>query len=262
MKNVLVALLLGLGAYALHPSLLDAEEPWDPLEPVNRGIFWFNDKFDTYIGEPVARGYDWAMPQTVQTGVGNFFSNIKYPIYLVSDLVQFKFKQAFNHTGRFVINTTLGVGGVIDVAKHMKLPEHHEDIGVSLAYHGVPAGPYLVLPFLGPSNLRDGVGRLAQIPLNPVYYFSFTDASSDLKWAVSGGLTAIEFIDTRANLLEAVEAAKESSVDYYLFMQSAYYQYRRGLVYDGNPPEEEFGEEFDFDTPDKELQTASVEATP
>jgi len=239
MKNHLLKVLLCGSVWALSVSPAMAEEPWDPIEPVNRGIFWFNDKFDNYVAEPVSQGYDWLVPDTVQTGIGNFFSNIKYPIYLLSDLIALDFKQALNDTGRFVINSTLGVAGFIDVAKGMKLEEQAKDVGLSLAYHGVPAGPYLVLPFLGPSNLRDGTGRLVQVPLDPVFYINFTNASASTKWAVTGGSKALEFTNTRVNMAEAIKAAKESSLDYYLFVQSAYYQYRRGLLYKGNPPDEE-----------------------
>lgn len=244
MKKVMLAVVLGLNAWLMLSSVVSAEEePWDPIEPVNRGIFWFNDKFDIYLAEPVAKGYDWLLPDRVQIGVSNFFSNLKYPINLVGDLLQLKFKAALDDTGRFFINTTIGVAGFIDVAKDMKLPGHNQDIGIALAHYGIPSGPYLVLPILGPSNLRDGVGRLAQVPLDPSFYVAYTNLSSSTKWQIAIGSKALELINQRSRMLDAVKAAKESSVDYYLFVQSAYYQYRRGQLYEGHPPEEEAWEE-------------------
>ncbi|RIL10926.1 MAG: ABC transporter [Proteobacteria bacterium] len=235
-------------------SAASAQEVYDPLEPMNRGIFWFNNKLDIYLLEPVAKGYDWIMPQEAQDSVGNFFSNLRSPALLVSDLVQLKFDQAATHTGRFLINTTIGLGGLFDIASEMGLEEHDEDFGTALAYHGVPEGPYLVLPILGPSNFRDGFGRLVDGFLDPVFYLGATDMHDDTALAIQFGLKGLQVIDTRAGLIDAVEAARESSVDYYLFIQGAYHQHRRGVIYDGNPPEEEF--EFD----DVDGETGSVDA--
>ena len=245
MKMISIRLsLLALGALVSFSHVALAEEIWDPLEPMNRGIFWFNDKMDIYIMEPVAKGYDYVVPDPVKTGVGNFFSNLRYPIHLVSDVLQLKFTQAAEHTGRFLINSTVGLGGLFDVAKTVGLEEHDEDLGITFAYYGIPAGPYLVLPFLGPSNLRDGIGRIGNGFLDPAFYIDYTNASTSTKWAITLGTKSLDFIDTRAKLLEAIKAAKESSTDYYLFLQGAYYQYRRGVLYDGNPPDEdEFGQE-------------------
>lgn len=221
-----------------------AQEISDPIEPVNRGIFWFNDKLDVYLLEPVARGYTDIMPERAQKGVSNFFENLRYPKYLVSDIVQFKFTQALEHTGRFVINSTVGIVGLIDVAKEFGLEKHEEDFGIALAYHGVGSGPYLVLPILGPSNLRDGFGKLVDSFLDPISALTYTNVDDSTKVPIIIGAKTLELIDTRAGLIEAVETAKKSSLDYYLFVQGAYYQHRRGVLYDGNPPddEDEFGE--------------------
>lgn len=218
-------------------SAFAEDEVYDPIEPFNRGIFWFNDKFDINLAEPVARGYDKVVPEVVQDSVNNVFDTLSYPSYLVSDLVQLKVSQALDHTGRFLLNATLGIAGIIDIAKHVGLEKHKEDFGLALAYQGVPAGPYLVIPFIGPSNLRDGVGRIVDTALNPlnILYYSSNVATSTQNWVGFGSRT-VEFVQTRADLIEAIETAKESSLDYYGFMQGAYYQYRRGLLYDGNPP--------------------------
>lgn len=211
----------------------EAEEPYDPIESFNRGIFWFNDKVDVNILEPIARGYENTVPDFAQTGIGNFFANLRYPSYLVSDIVQGKFSQALDHTGRFLINSTIGIAGLIDFAKDWGLPDHREDFGVALAYHGVPAGPYLVLPILGPSNVRDGVGLIVDGFLDPIGWIGYSNASAAVKIGIPAGVLAVKLIHTRAGLIQAIETAKESSVDYYLFTQGAYYQYRHGLVTDG-----------------------------
>ena len=238
MKTLLLT-LLSLAVFFQSAEAFCEEEISDPIEPVNRGIFWFNDKLDVYVLEPVAQGYSDTVPDGIQRGVHNFFLNLRYPRYLVSDVVQLKFTQAAEHTGRFLLNSTLGIAGLFDVAAEVGLEDHNEDFGIALAYHGVPAGPYLVLPLLGPSNLRDTVGTVVDTfldPLSLLYYSSLDDA---VVLPIDLGLRTIRVIDQRAGLLDAVEAAKESSVDYYLFIQSAYYQHREGVLYDGNPPEEE-----------------------
>ncbi len=219
------------------------EDIYDPLEDMNRGIFWFNDKLDVNIFEPVARGYKDVVPQFMRTGVNNFFLNLRYPSYLVSDIIQGKFEQAGDHTGRFLINTTLGVVGLIDVAEDMGLPDHDEDFGIGLAYNGVPAGPYLMLPILGPSNVRDGVGRIVDGFLDPIGWIGYSSLSSSTKLAIAASYLGLKLVHTRAGLLQAVEAGKEASMDYYLFVQGAYYQYRAGVLNDGKDMDELADEE-------------------
>jgi phospholipid-binding lipoprotein MlaA len=121
----------------------------------------------------------------------------------------------------------------MDVATDMGLPDHEEDFALALAYHGVPAGPYLVIPFLGPSNVRDGIGLVVDGFLNPISWIGYSNASNSTKIALTSSAVAVKYIHTRAGLIQAVEAAKESSVDYYLFLQGAYYQHRQGLLTDG-----------------------------
>lgn len=244
---------LTLFFFLVFPFITFAQDIDDPIEPVNRGIFWVNDQFDVYLFEPVARGYDTVVPNIAQTGVKNFFNNLRYPVNFVSDMVQFKFTQAAEHTGRFLINTTVGVGGIIDVAQYVGLEEHKEDFGIALAYHGVPPGPYLVLPLLGPSNLRDTVGKIVDTVVNPFDMIFYTIDVADAVQYTTTGLRVLDAIQTRTDLIPAIETAKETSVDYYSFAQSSYYQFRRGLLYDGNPPDEEdyWDEESVDDSPDK-----------
>jgi phospholipid-binding lipoprotein MlaA len=208
------------------------EEMWDPFEPVNRGVFWFNDTLDIYLFEPIARGYNEITPTEVQTGITNFFDNLLYPMYLVSDLVQLKFSQAGDHTGRFAINSTVGLLGFIDVAKDWGLEPHREDFGVSLGYYGVPPGPYIVLPILGPSNVRDVFGTVVDSFLDPTTAIGYSSLSSATKTAAIGTTNAVRFVNRRSALIEPIETAKESSVDYYLFVQAAYHQMREGLIHD------------------------------
>lgn len=261
--NLLIS-LFGLLLPLLVPTLSHAqvEEANDPLEPMNRGIFWFNDKLDIYVFEPVARGYDDNLPKPVKTGVSNFFDNLRFPMYLVSDLIQLKFGQAATHTGRFLINSTVGVLGVMDIAKDIDLEPHHEDIGTALGYWGVPGGPYLVLPFFGPSNLRDAVGFAADTALDPMLYYALYGPNNTTTVVVSAGATALNFINRRAQLIEAVETAKEASLDYYLFVRSSYHQIRQNQIYDNNPPAEvdEFGDVIDPDQAEfKAIQAGEAE---
>jgi len=231
--------LLVLGCMlAMLRSGVSAQEPvHDPLEGMNRGIFWFNDKADRYLIEPVAEGYDYITPYRVQHSVSNFFANLRYPRYLVSDIVRLEFNDALRHTGRFLVNSTVGVLGLFDVATDWGLPQNEQDFGLALAHHGVGPGAYVVLPLLGPSNVRDTVGSVVDFFLDPFVIFSFTDVRSGIKDPITIGASGLKLINTRAGLLEAVQTARASSVDYYLFVQGAYYQHRWGLLWKGNPPE-------------------------
>lgn len=236
MKRTVVFVCVALVAALATPArsvMADVEEPYDPIEGVNRAIFSFNDTLDVHVLEPVARTYREYTPDPIRTGIGNFFLNLRYPSYLVSDIVQGKFDQALEHTGRFLVNSTVGVVGLIDVAKDWGLPDHDEDFGIALAYHGVPSGPYLVIPLLGPSCVRDGVGRIVDGFLDPIGWVGYSSISASAKIAIAVGSLGMRTVHTRSGLLQAIESAKESSVDYYLFAQGAYYQYRHGVLTDG-----------------------------
>ncbi len=221
------------------------EEAWDPFETVNRGVFWFNDKADTYFIGPVARGYDYVMPDFAQTGVKNFFNNLAYPIDFASDFITLDFSNMGVHTSRFLINSTLGLLGLFDVASNMGINDVDTDIGLALKDYDVPAGPYIVLPFLGASNVRDGLSLGAEAFIHPFAIAGYCDVRSGITDKLDIGGTALYGIQERADVEEAIKSAKESSVDYYLFMQSAYYQYRngklkklRGEITDDNLPSE------------------------
>lgn len=208
-----------------------ADRPSDPLEPVNRVTFQFNRTVDRYVIRPVAEGYVRITPNFVNTGVTNFFDNLFYPITIVNGFLQGKVQQGVSDTGRFLVNTTLGVAGVFDVASRFGLGQHDEDFGQTLGYWGVPTGWYLVLPFLGPSSGRDFAGSVADTPLSPLYY-----VDDD---AVAWSLRGLFIIDTRARLL-STDRLIANALDPYLFVRDAYFQRREYLVYDGNPPQEQY----------------------
>jgi len=209
-------------------------DPEDPFESFNRAMYSFNDTLDKAVLKPVAQGYDAALPAPVNKGVSNFFSNIDDVVVLFNDLLQFKFAQAVSDTARIFFNTTIGLLGLVDVATAMDMPKHDEDLGQTLGYWGLDTGPYLVLPFLGPNNIRDTVGLVGDAYVDPL-----NDITPD---GTRTGLVILEGVDTRAGLLSAGKVLKEAALDEYLFVRDAYLQRRQNLVYDGNPPKPKFDE--------------------
>ncbi len=220
-------------------------DPRDPLEPFNRRMQTFNDTMDEYLMKPVAKGYQWVTPEFVDQGVSNFFSNLKDISVTVNDLLQFKVKQSGQDAARLLVNTTVGVAGLVDVASHLGLEKHEEDFGQTLAVWGVPNGPYLVLPFLGPSSPRDAAGSIADGFMNPI---SYTVPLARF------GLYGIRTIDFRADNLEATEVLDEAALDRYAFIRNAYFQRREYLINDGEIPIDEEFEEFE-----KELEELEAE---
>ena len=238
--RLLLLLAAGLltGCATLPPGERD---PRDRFERFNRAIFTFNDALDRAIGEPLATGYVKVTPAPVRAGIGNFFNNLTYPTVIVNDLLQLKLKAFASDTGRLLLNTTIGIGGLFDPATQVGLPAGDEDFGQTLGRWGLRSGPYLMLPLLGPSTVRDGFGRVADQFSQPRTYID----SSAAVWS----LTAIDLVDTRAKLLESDSVLKRS-FDPYAFLRNAYLQRRQFQVYDGNPPEEALDEEqFDEEPP-------------
>lgn len=207
-----------------------ATDPRDPLEPINRGIYKFNDAVDKAVLKPVAQGYKAVVPSPLRTGVANFFSNIEDVLIALNNALQFKFHDAASDVARVMFNTTFGIAGVFDVATSFGLPKHNEDFGQTLGYWGIGDGPFLMLPILGPSNLRDTVGLAAYYQLDPVLNLGHVPTRNTL--------SGIRFIDRRARLLDAEKVLDEAALDPYVFLRDAYIQHRRSLVYDGNPPRE------------------------
>ena len=212
---------------------------------MNRAIYRFNDAIDRAALKPAARGYQKITPSWVRRGVGNFFTNLEQPKVIVNELLQGKPGMALMDTGRFVINTVFGVGGLFDLASANDMPLNDEDFGQTLAVWGVPSGPYLMLPFLGPSTLRDGPARGGDYFLGPMHY-------ADMKTSEEIAIRAVEIVDTRARLLSS-EAALENVHDRYAFIRNAWLQRREYQIYDGNVPETEeeaaFMDEADEETP-------------
>ena len=205
------------------------EEPWDPLEPMNRGIFWFNERLDRNIVEPVAKAYRKRIPHPIRHGVGNVFSNLRAPAEAASALVRFQVRDAVVHLGRFFLNSTLGIGGIADPASSLGLEPTEGDMGIAFAYHGIPAGPYLVLPLIGPSNVRDLAGRIADGAGDPTFWLGRALTSSEMM-ATDLSLMGTRAVHSRSELIDAIKAGRESSLDTYLFFQSSYYQHRASFL--------------------------------
>ncbi|HFD79372.1 MAG TPA: VacJ family lipoprotein, partial [Gammaproteobacteria bacterium] len=237
--------VLGLGGCASVPGPPDER---DPFESFNRAVYAFNDAADREVFRPIATDYRDHVPRPVRTGISNFFGNLQDVIVLVNDLLQLKIEQGMSDFGRIVYNTTFGLLGIIDVATPMGLPKHDEDFGQTLGYWGVPAGPYLVLPFLGPSSARDTVGLVGDIYVHPMFQGLITDE------AVSWGAVGLRYIDLRAQLLGATRVVDEAALDPYAFVRDAYLQRRRNLVYDGNPPPDPRYDFIPDDSTDADLE--------
>ena len=210
-----------------------ARNPVDPLESFNRGIYQFNDAVDKAIAKPVAQGYKAVMPVPGRVMVNNLFSNLDDVIITVNDLLQFKFTQAASDGARFVFNSTFGVFGLFDVAH--RLEKHNEDFGQTLGYWGIGSGPYIVLPILGPSTLRDGVGLYADSRPSKLRRVDHIRSRNQLYLTKA--------INHRAQLLDQEKVLDEAALDRYEFIRDAYLLRRQSLVYDGNPPREEYEDE-------------------
>jgi phospholipid-binding lipoprotein MlaA len=199
----------------------------DPIEGVNRKIFWFNDTLDVWVLEPVARGWKRITPSRVRRSVANFFENVRTPIIAVNDLLQWKPVASASDVGRFGVNTTVGILGLFDPASGWGLEKHDEDFGQTLGVWRVPPGPFLTLPLLGPSNVRDTVALVVDSALT-VYPFFI----EGLYVLVPTGARGVDTVNFRSGILNEVEDAKKSSLDYYAFVRNAYAQRRDALVHD------------------------------
>ena len=255
----LLLLVLTLGLLGGCASVPGPPDERDPFESYNRFMYSFNDSLDSAILRPVAQGYQNITPDLVETGISNFFDNIGDLNVMVNNLLQFKIENAVSDFGRILWNSTVGIFGLIDVASHMGLQKHDEDFGQTFAVWGVPDGPYIVLPFLGPSNMRDSVGLVGDIYVDPLFQI---EEEGNVYW----GAVALRFIDTRAGLLSASRVLDQAALDPYIFVRDAYLQHRRNLVYDGNPPLDEtmeFDPATDADLElELELELELQESTP
>jgi len=243
---VLAALVcLQLGACATQPAAADgsaangskpARSPADPWEPVNRPIHVFNAVVDGVSLRLLAKGYQKVVPAFMRRGIGNFSRNLRAPLDIINNFLQGKIGSGFRQTGRFVMNTTFGIGGLMDVATDAGIEVEIEDFGQTLAVWGVPDGPFVIIPLLGPRTLRDAT----MIPLNfladPLLHY---DNAS-----VRDKVYLVRLIDVRARLLPA-SAQIRAAYDPYVTLREAYLQHRKYLIYDGDPPEDDdFYDEF------------------
>ena len=201
----------------------------DPFEPVNRVVYSITDGLDRALAKPVAEGYRAVVPELARSGVTNFFSNIEDVWIMLNNLLQGKVESALDDMARVLVNSTVGLFGVVDVASDLGISKHNEDFGQTLGRWGVGSGPYVVLPFLGSSTLRDALGR------------GLVDMQGDIVRQLDhvptrNSLLVTRLINTRANLLDASRIVEEAALDKYSFTRDAYLQRRENLVYDGNPP--------------------------
>jgi phospholipid-binding lipoprotein MlaA len=240
--RIFSALLLAtsLSSCATVPGERDPRDPW---EPMNRTVFKFNETADKAVVKPVAQAYRFVTPRFVRVGVTNFFGNIGDVSVFINDIFQGKGQKAVAGFGRVVINSTFGLGGLIDVAGAAGNPKQNEDFGQTLGFYGVGPGPFWTLPVLGPSTVRDAGGRVVDTFLTPTTYLISNGN-------VSLGLSTLEGVNLRSNLLDTEKVLDEAgAVDRYSFLRDAYLQRREALIYDGNPPKKngDDDEEIIFD---------------
>jgi phospholipid-binding lipoprotein MlaA len=228
-KSILMACVFALTACA---SIQQTERvaQIDPFERINRAVFSFNETVDQYVVKPIAEGYQFILPEFVRTGVTNFFSNINDVLIAANNLLQGKPGNAASDIGRFFVNSTIGVLGLFDVATDMGLDKNREDFGQTLGVWGIGDGPYVVLPFFGPSNVRDTVGFVVDVETD--FMINTNKLNSDEKIAING----LRIINRRADLLDAGQLLEDAAFDKYSFLRDGYLQRRRSQIYDGEPP--------------------------
>ncbi len=229
MKKILIHLFVAL---LLTPLLgfatnANAENEKDPYESFNRGIYEFNEVLDEIVLEPVAKGYDYVMPGFAQTGVSNFFNNIRDFITVVNDLLQLDLKNTTNDSGRVIMNSTIGLLGLVDVHSMSGGERRHEDFGTTLEFYGWENSNYLVLPLFGPSSIRDGAGLIVDGAfIDPISYLNNVSLRNQLR--------LVQIIDARASLIDATDIIDEASFDGYTFQRDSYIQFRNAQINDGD----------------------------
>ncbi len=244
---IFVSLLLS-GCAATH-----ANNPADPFESYNRGAYKFNDVLDKAALKPLAKGYHAVVPPFGRTMVSNFFSNLNDVTVTINDLLQFKLAQGLSDATRFLVNSTIGIFGLFDVASKGNLVKHNEDFGQTLGKWGIGSGPYLVLPIFGPSTVRDGTGLYADSQLSLIREIDHIPTRNQVY--------ATQAVSNRAALLNEERILNEAAIDRYAFIRDAYLQRRKSLVYDGNPPPEKYDDEVNNvdDVDDTEPVSATLD---
>lgn len=203
------------------------------MEPFNRKVYAFNEAIDRAVVKPTAQGYAKVVPAPLKKMVNNFFSNLDDVVVTINDLLQLKLKQAASDGSRVLFNSTFGIFGLLNITD--RLEKHNEDFGQTLGYWGMPSGPYLVIPFLGPSSIRDGAGLYAESFANPISRITPTNNRYEAYVA--------ESFNDRVNLLEREKVLDDAIIDRYGFMRDAYLMRRESLVYDGSPPRRKYDED-------------------
>ena len=226
-KKISLLTLLIIGFMSISNNGYSSDN--DPLEPMNRAIFGFNEIVDDNILEPVAKGYRYVTPDPVERSVSNFFNNLGEINTIINSALQMKIDKTITSSSRLAINSTVGVLGLFDVATSLGIQREREDFGQTLGYYGISSGPYLVLPFFGPSSFRDAPGFYADVMMEKSISPVYTELHHEERQAIQ----ATNVIDTRANLLKATKILDTAAKDKYIFLRESYLQRRAKLVTDG-----------------------------
>lgn len=227
-------------------------DPVDPNEKTNRQFYNFTDMVDRVVLAPVADAYITYVPDPMQRSIGNFYDNLAYPNVILNDFLQGKVRQGFQDSLRFAVNSTIGLGGLFDMAGPMGLPQHDEDFGQTLGVWGVDTGSYLFVPLIGPSTYRDAPGIPVSVFSNLLFY-----AGTVVSTAVVAPITVLSIIDRRARLSGPMRVRDQAALDPYLFVREGFLQQRKHLIYDGDPPPESFEDFADDDFVQNELTAES-----
>jgi len=248
---ILALLFISIASGCATTQPKDTFDNNDQLEPVNRVSFDFNESLDQYILKPIAEPYAKYTPEIYRAGITNFFDNLTYLNVVLNSFLQGKFAQGLSDATRFIVNSTIGIGGLNDIATPMGLEKHDEDLGQTLAVWGVARGSYLYIPLQGPNTIRKVPDFASSTLLNPLFYVTS---------AILFPVAALNIINTRANLLEATNLRDEAAIEPYTFTREAYLQQREHLIYDGNPPLEGYDDIFDeFEDGSSDNATLSIE---
>ncbi len=243
-KKKLLPTLCCAGLLGLTGCATNSTSGVDPYEDVNRGVFEFNEGLDEYLGEPISTAYDWITPEFVQTGIGNFFDNLKDINVALNNTLQGKYQKGGEDVGRFLLNSTVGLGGLFDIATKVGLKKHDEDFAQTLAVWGVPQGAYLVVPVLGPMTSRGVPGVVFDTAANPATY-------------VGVPIRTLEMINLRANADAQLKMIDEAALDPYVFTREAFLQSRQHLITDGASEDED---DLDIDDLLEDEELIEVEA--
>ena len=234
MRNMMIvivacaALSLGACSTTAHYSTQHDTEIHDPFEDTNRAIFAFNNVFNDTLIHPVAKGYKAAVPEPVRNGVSNFLQNLKSPLNFMNQLLQGDLRGAGKVLTRVIVNSLIGVGGIIDIAGHEGIEHETEDFGQTLATWGVGHGPYIVLPIIGPSTMRDYAGFAVDAFADPLRFYAYNTDNDGLYYTKIG----VDYLDLRISLVDVLEDLKANSIDYYAAVRSIYFQRRAAMVRD------------------------------